>query len=365
MTPVTLLRVTAPEATIAEVIDLSANENPLGPSPKATAAIQETLSTLHRYPPRDGTLLRDRLARRFEVAPQQLILGNGACELLEFAARAALTPGDQGVVSRPAFMPYQKVIKRCHAHLVSVPLRDGRNDLERLSAAISARTRLVILGNPNNPTGAINPSDELEAFLDQVPKQVLVVLDEAYAEYVEDPAYPQGASLLGRHSNLLVLRSLSKAYGLAGLRMGYGIASSALIERLNQQRQHYNTNALAQAAALAALEDETHLQRTLACNRAGMQQLCAGLDGLGLAYTPSQANFVLIALANAEQVVEALLARGIRTKSMAPFGLDDCLRVSIGVAEHNRRFIEALAAVLGDTPPVTPDRPAPAGTQTP
>jgi len=344
------------------VIDLSANENPLGPSPKVAAAISAEMSGLHRYPSRDGTRLRNLLANQLLVDSACLLLGNGASELLDVAARTLLQPGDEALIPVPSFMPYQKVVERAGARAVTVASASGVIDLPQLAAAVTERTRLILLGNPNNPTGAVIHDGPLRAFLAELPERITVVIDEAYVEYVNDPAYPDCIRLVQQGAPLLVLRSLSKAYGLAGLRIGYGIGAAALIARLNACCQFYNTNALAQAAASAALQDQAHLARTRQLNREGIDYLNVALSALGFKVWPSQANFVLAELGDplitaADPLIAQLAQQGLLVKSMSRFGLPRCLRISTGLMADNRAVVQALARVLkrpcGDTPPPT------------
>lgn len=329
-------------------IDLSANENPLGASPKAIAAIEQALSGLHRYPEKDGDPLRDALALQLNLKREQLLLGNGATELLEFAARASLSQGGkrpaEALIATPCFIPYQKVIRRAGGQLVSVPCALGADPLDALLAAVTERTRLIILGTPNNPTGSIITQAALERFIAALPRQILLVLDEAYIEYVDHPDCADSLTLLQgeQRDRLLVLRSLSKAYGLAGLRLGYAIGDPVLIERLNGQRQHYNTNSLAQAAALAAIADREHLAATLANNRQQRAQLCQAFCALGLDFLPSQANFILLEVGDGEAWVEALAQQGIVVKSMQRYQLPHHIRISIGLPAQNRALLAAL-----------------------
>lgn len=339
-------------ATIEPLIDLSANENPLGPSPKAIDAITRCLSGLHRYPEKDGDPLRDALAEQLQLRRQQLLLGNGATELLEFAARACLSQVDnntrqaEAMIATPCFVPYHKVIDRAGGHLVRVPCGLGENPLPALLAAVTARTRLIIVGSPNNPTGAIFSHQQLQDFIQSLPAQVLLVLDEAYIEYVDDADCADALALLTQGHNLLILRSLSKAYGLAGLRIGYGMGNPQLIDRLDSQRQHYNTNSLAQAAALAALEDHAHLIKTIDNNRLGRDYLCRSFEALGLDYLPSHANFILLKVADGEAYVQGLQRQGIRVKSMDRYQLPQHIRISVGLPQQNWALVQALHQLL-------------------
>ncbi len=332
------------------VIDLSANENPLGPSVAALQAISQSLPCLHRYPARDGDPLRDALAGKFDLSREQILLGNGATEILEFAARCSLKADTEqpfdALIATPCFVPYHKVIDRAGGNLIKVACDLGTDPLDALLAAVTERTRLIILGNPNNPTGTILGHRRLQQFLGKLPEQVLVVLDEAYFEYVDEIDFADSISLLRQRFNLLVLRSLSKAYGLAGLRIGYGVGAPELIQKLNLQRQHYNTNMLAQAAALAALDDDRHLQRTLATNRQGREYLGRMLTAMGINYLPSQANFLLLEVGDGEGFVRGLESLGIKVKAMDRYDLPGHIRVSIGLPEQNQALVQALSQLL-------------------
>ena len=349
------------------MIDLSANENPLGPSPLAIRAIEQALSGLHRYPEKDGDPLRDALAQQQGLDRSQLLLGNGATELLEFAARSSLGLQAQAeaLIATPCFIPYHKVIQRAGGTLVRVPCVLGADPLDALLAAVTENTRLIILGTPNNPTGSVLSQAALQRFIAALPKQLLLVLDEAYIEYVDhsddsnnpgnpdDPDhsnYSDSLKLLKKHDNLLILRSLSKAYGLAGLRLGYAIGNPALIERLNGQRQHYNTNSLAQAAALAALADKAHLAATLANNRQQRELLCRSFSAMGLNYLPSQANFILLEVGDGDALVQGLAEQGIRVKPMARYQLPRHIRISVGLPAQNQALLSALQRLLNPTP---------------
>jgi histidinol-phosphate aminotransferase len=329
-----------------EVVDLSANENPYGPSPHASAAIIKTAGLAHRYPDKSGTALVAALATRLGVQSGQIVLGNGSAELIDAIARATLRPGDEAIVGVPSFPAYRSSIARAGAEVIAVPLRDGAEDLDGVAARLSKRTRLVILGNPNNPSGGTFGASSWEHFIAQIPPQVVVVVDEAYYEYVSRPDFPQVVEQVGEKQNVIVLRSFSKAYGLAGLRIGYGIAAPPLRQRIEKQLQHFNTNRVAQAAALAALADEDHLAHCVAMNAAGLDALHRELTAIGLSVAPSQANFLLVRVPKAAEVHDRLGEQGIRVKLLETFGVPDAIRVSVGRPEENERFLQALANIL-------------------
>jgi histidinol-phosphate aminotransferase len=334
------------EYGITGSIKLASNENPFGPSPRALAAIQEALGSLHRYPDGSGYYLRRALADRLGVAADAIILGNGSNDIIELLARAFLRPGDEAVMAEQAFVIYQMVVQATGALPRAIPLRRFTHDLDAMAQAITPATRIVFLANPNNPTGTIYRRDEWEDFLDSVPPHVLVVADDAYADYVEDPAYPDSLAYHRRGRLLVTLRTFSKIYGLAGLRVGYGVGPLEVIEILHRIRQPFNVNGLAQVAALAALEDDAHVERTRANNREGLAFLRAACERLGRAYVPSWANFLLIDVGEGARVYEALLRRGVIVRPMDVYGLPRHLRVTVGTPEENQRFVDSLAAVL-------------------
>jgi histidinol-phosphate aminotransferase len=326
----------------AELLDLSNNESPLEPSPTVTRALFVATFEANRYPDNSARALREALGATHGVLPDQVVLGNGSSEILDIAARLALREGGEVVSAFPAFGVYQRVALRYGGHLVRVPLRNWRVDLEAMASAVTADTRLLVIGNPNNPTGTTVRGSDLAALVQALPEEVLVVVDEAYAEYVNDPAFRSALELRGAHPGLLVLRTFSKAYGLAGLRIGYGIVAPELAARLERERPTFNTSRLAQAAALAVLEDEAQLERTVSLNRAARQALCERLDGIGLSYVPSQANFVLVSVYDGSAVAEALRLQGILVKPMQAFGLPDCVRISTGTVEEMHRVADRL-----------------------
>jgi histidinol-phosphate aminotransferase len=334
------------EYGVKNVIKLASNENPLGPSPKALAAAQAALVEIARYPDGGGFALKRALAAKLGVLPEQITLGNGSNDILEFAARTFVTAQDEVVFSQHAFAVYPIVTRAVDARAVEVPARDWGHDLAAMHAAITARTRLVFIANPNNPTGTWLRSDELREFLDHVPESVVVVVDEAYFEYVEESAYPDSIAWLARYPNLICARTFSKIYGLAGLRVGYGVSSPAVADLLNRVRQPFNVNSIAQAAALAALDDSAHLDKARRVNTDGMQQLAKGFEQLGLAYIPSAGNFVCVEVGEAGRVYENLLRAGVIVRPVANYGMPRHLRVTVGLVNENQRFLDALKKVL-------------------
>lgn len=339
------------EYGITGSIKLASNENPFGPSPRAIAAIADVLPSLHRYPDGSGFYLRQALAKRIGVAADAIILGNGSNDIIELAVRAFLRPGDEAVMADQAFVIYQMVVQAAGAIPRQVPLRRFTHDLEAIKAAIGPATRLVFLANPNNPTGTIFKREEWEDFLERVPPHVLVIADDAYADYVEDPDYPDSLAYQRRDRLLLTLRTFSKIYGLAGLRVGYGVAPLEVVEILHRIRQPFNVNSLAQVAALAALDDQAHVERTRANNREGLAYLRGVCEQLGRPYVPSWANFVLVDVGDGAKVYDALLRRGVIVRPMDVYGFPRHLRVTVGTPAENQRFAESLAAVLGTAAP--------------
>ncbi len=334
---------------VRSVIDLSANENPLGPSPRVGRAIVAALSGVHRYPDKDGRAVTAALARQHGVDASWIALGNGSCEVLELAVRAHLEQGDEAILSRPGFPPYDAAIERARGRAVAVPLRCDVHDLPAMLERVGQRTRLVILGNPHNPTGTVVARAALERFLDRLPEAVTVILDEAYAEYAggEDFADAVGFARQGRR--VLATRSLSKAYGLAGLRIGYAVGAATTVQRIHALRQHYNVNALAQAAAVAAIDDREHLRRCVAHNAVARQALRTEIGRMGLDCVDSSANFILVRSGCSAALCRQLEQRGVRVRDTTRFGLPGALRVSVGSDDDNRRLIAALRAILRET----------------
>ena len=327
-------------------IKLASNENPLGPSPKAVEAIRRALAEGNRYPDGGGFYLREKLAARHGVAIEQIALGLGSSELIDLAARALLGPGLEGMTSKGTFPLYQISIRATGAKLVEVPLLDYTFDLDALGAAITAQTRVLYIANPNNPTGTFFRAPEFARFLDRVPAHVLVVLDEAYCDYVEDPEYSHSVEEFRRRGNLFVLRTFSKIHGLAGIRIGYGIGPADLLEELNKLRTPFNTSGVAQAAALAALEDGEHVSRSRESNKAGRSWVSAQLAEMGAQFVPSATNFLFVKVGpEAEAVVHELLRLGVIVRPMGWMGFPDAFRVSVGTPEENRKFVEAFAQV--------------------
>ena len=335
------------EYGLRDSIKLASNENPLGPSPRAVAALGAALAGVHRYPDGGGFYLKQKLAEKLGVGADQVALGNGSNEILELLARSFLRPGEDAVMSEQAFLVYASVVQAAAGIPRGVPLRDFAHDLDAMATAVGRSTHLVFLSNPNNPTGTIYRRDAFERFLARVPKDVIIVADDAYAEYVEDPEYPRTLEYHKPDRLLVTLRTFSKIYGLAGLRIGYGIGPVEVIAALERIRQQFNVNSLAQTAALAALDDEEHVERSRRTNREGMRYLEHEFERLGLAYVPSQANFILVRAGDGAAVYEKLLRLGVIVRPVAGYGYPEHLRVAVGTADENRRFVDALEKALG------------------
>lgn len=328
-------------------IKLASNENPLGPSPDVRAAITGQIAELTRYPDGGGFALRQAIAGRHGVAPRCVTLGNGSNDVLDLIARVFLRPGRDSLFSQYAFAVYPISSQSVGATLKIAPARDYGHDLAAMRELVGPDTGVVWIANPNNPTGTWLKSDELKAFVADLPTDVICVVDEAYFEYVDKPDYPDASRWLGEFPNLVVTRTFSKAFGLAALRVGYGLSHPDVADLLNRVRQPFNVDSFAQAAALAALADDDHLQRSVALNHDGLRQYEQGLAELGLDYIPSVGNFITVDLGcEAAPVDRALLGLGVITRPVANYGLPNHLRISIGLKDENARCLAALKQVL-------------------
>ena len=337
------------EYGIRGAIKLASNENPIGPSPVALAAARDALMSIHRYPDGGGFTLKRALAKKHGVGPECITLGNGSSDILEFLARAFVLPENEVVFSEHAFALYPIVTRAVGATAAVTKAKDWGHDLAAMRRAVNARTRLVFIASPNNPTGTWLRSKELEAFISDLSPHVLVAVDAAYFEYVGERDYPDTSAWAAKYPNLVTTRTFSKAYGLAGLRVGYGISSPAVAEVLNRVRPPFNVNSVALAAAAAALEDAAHVERAVQNNRDGMRQLIEALGQLGLPYIPSVANFICVDFGKpAGPVHEALLRQGVIVRPVAEYGMPNYLRVTVGLPEENRRFVEALRKTVRD-----------------
>lgn len=331
------------ELGITDAIKLASNESPIGPSPAVAGAIRAAFPELARYPESHGFELKQLLSDHLLVAPEQIVLGNGSNEVLELVARAFLSTESEAVYSQYAFTVYPIVTQAAGATARVVPAIQWGSDLDGMLAAINARTRVVFIANPNNPTGTYSDVVSLKRFVLSVPQHVLVVIDEAYFEYVDKQDYPNALKWLDRCPNLIVTRTFSKAYGLAGARLGYAVCNEAIANVLNRVREPFNINALALAAGEAAVRDQAHVQRAVEVNRAGMAQIETGCQEMGLDYIPSVGNFVSVHFGDkASTVYEELLHRGVIVRPVANYAMPEHLRISIGLKEENERFLSEL-----------------------
>jgi histidinol-phosphate aminotransferase len=335
------------EYGITDSVKLASNENPLGPSPLAVRAMEKAMGKLHRYPDGSAYELNEKLAGYLNVPRDAIILGNGSDEIIGMLTRALLQPGDEAILPRPSFLMYDITIRSSAATPVYVALNNLAIDLEKMADAITSKTKLIFVNNPNNPTGTMITRSEFETFLAKIPTGVVVVLDEAYVEFARDERCASGLDYLNSSVPVVTLRTFSKAFGLAGLRVGYGIMPVALQELLNRIRQPFNVSSLAQIAAFHALDDTAFLAKTLRVVHEGLDYLYGELDKMGLVYFPTQANFFLIDVKrNAADVFEKMLRQGVIVRSMVSYGFPEYIRINAGLPEENARFINALKVVL-------------------
>lgn len=335
------------EFGLTDVIKMASNENPLGPSPRAVSAIQEAALRMNLYPDGAAHDLKVALGHRWDLPTGCIVVGNGSDELIHFVGIAYLRPGDNIVQADPTFSRYESAATLNEAECIKVPVKDMKHDLDAMADAVNERTRIVFVANPNNPTGTMNTKKEVERLIGRLPGHALLVLDEAYMEYVDDPDYPASEEYVRAGANVLVLRTFSKAYGLAGLRIGYGLAREGIVNAIEQVREPFNVNSLAQAAAIAALNDTEHIERTRAANSEGKRTLMEAFREMGLNFAPTQGNFMFVDLKrDSRAVFNALIQRGIIVRTGDIFGFPTWLRVTIGSANENSRFISALREVL-------------------
>jgi len=335
------------ELGLKKIIKLASNENPLGPSSKAIQAIKEYANKVNLYPDGGGWRLRKVLSEKLELERENIILGNGSDEIVSLITRVFLREGEEVIVGDPSFLMYSIDAQLSGGRVISVSLKDFKLDLKRMKEVITSRTKLIFIDNPNNPTGTIVKEDEVKDFLDKLPPHILVIFDEAYYEYVDDPGYPQTLDFIKEGRNVIVLRTFSKIYGLAGLRVGYGIAKKEIVAVLNRVRSPFNVNSLAQVAALASLEDEDQVKRSRKLIEKEKEFLYFHLRELGLSFIPTQANFILIKIGKrAGKVEQALLKRGIIVRGMEGYNLSEYIRVTIGTRKQNEEFLESLQKIL-------------------
>jgi histidinol-phosphate aminotransferase len=330
----------------ASIVKLASNENPRGPSPAVAAAMRAAMAEVTRYPDSNGFALKAAIAARFGVAPESIVLGNGSNDILELVTHAFLQPGDEAVYSQYGFVVYPLATQARGARGIAVPARDFGHDLDAMAAAVTPATRIVFVANPNNPTGTWIAPERIRRFIAAMPRDVVVGLDEAYNEYLAPRDDAQSAQWLSDLPNLVVSRTFSKAYGLAGLRVGYGVMRPEVADLLNRVRPPFNVNALAQAAAIAALADGAYVDDSRRLNDEGMRALAAGFDALGLRYLPSHGNFVLVDVGDGTRVFERLLRAGIIVRPVANYGLPAWIRVTVGLPHENARLLAAMPTAL-------------------
>ncbi|RJQ42749.1 MAG: histidinol-phosphate transaminase [Nitrospiraceae bacterium] len=328
------------ELGISGSIKLASNENPLGPSPLAIRELRKGIRGLNRYPDGSCFYLKDALSAKLNIRPEEILFGNGSNELIELAVRTFMSPGDEAIMAHPSFVVYSMIVQAVNGRSIMAPLKDWRHDLDEMAARITPKTKIIFIANPNNPTGTVNTKAEMERLMNKVPEGVLVVVDEAYCEYVASPEYADSLKYFRNGRDILILRTFSKIYGLAGLRIGYGIANPSLTTEMNRVRQPFNVNSLAQKAASAALNDEKHIARSKRKNEAGKKYLYKELGKLGFTFVPTEANFIYVPLKDhgAFSLYNALLREGVIVRPMG----QDAVRVTIGLPEENRKLIAAL-----------------------
>ncbi|MEM7098147.1 MAG: histidinol-phosphate transaminase [Pseudomonadota bacterium] len=336
------------ELGITDIVKLASNENPRGPGPEVQAAVAKEAAGLSRYPDGSGYYLRAALVEHLGVDGDQITLGNGSNDVLDLIARVTVEPGYEAIISEHSFVVYRLAVAYVGGTLVEVPAKDYGTDLDGILAAITPATRTIFIANPNNPTGTWVGREVLQGFLEQVPAHVWVVLDEAYFEFGNDTAYPNGIEYLKAYPNVIVTRTFSKIHGLAALRVGYSVSTPEFADLLNRARHPFNVNSMGQAAAVAALGDTEFVAASRQINQAGMQQITEGLDRLQLNYIPSMGNFVTFDCGGSGPALfEALLRQGVIVRPVAEYGLPNHVRVSIGLEHENQRFLAGLTEVLG------------------
>ncbi len=332
------------ELGIGDAVKLASNENPLGPSPMAVEAVRSAAGGVNRYPDGSGFYLKNALSEKLNVDQECLITGNGSNEIIDIAVRTFMCAGDEAVMGTPSFVVYPLAVQSVGARGVQVPLKEWRHDLRAMADEITERTRVVFVANPNNPTGTINSAGEFDDFMQRVPDGVLVVVDEAYREYVQDGGYPDTMEYLRAGRDILILRTFSKVYGLAGLRIGYGISNREIVREMEKVREPFNVSSVAQAAAIAALGDDAHVERSVSLNEEGKEYLYAELRRLGIGFLATEANFVYVMLGRpaASELYGRLLEEGVIIRPVGP----DAVRITIGLPEENRLLVEALQRVV-------------------
>lgn len=335
------------EYGISNAIKLASNENPLGPSPKAVEAIKKWLPKLHRYPDGSGYYLKNKLSHLYSIAPHNLVLGNGSNEIIDLLIRVLVRPGKEVITSHPSFLVYQKMVQASGGTNKVIELKNFSHDLSSIASAVTDNTCLIFLDNPNNPTGSVLRKDDFDAFLNMLPQHLLVVLDEAYMEFAQDADTPRAVEYLNKDDRIVGLRTFSKAYGIAGLRIGYGIMHKDVADLLERVRQPFNVNILAQAAAEASIKDREHLSKTIENNEQGKAFLTKALQNIGFKVYPSYTNFLLIDIGkDAQRLCKALLPKGVIIRYMGSYGLNNFVRITIGTPEENEHCVEAIKEAL-------------------
>ena len=328
----------------SDIVKLASNENPLGPSPKAVAAMQEAIKKAHLYPDGGGYQLRSAIAEKFELQRENIVLGNGSNEIIELIGHGFLKPGDNVIAAEHAFVVYKLMATLFGAETIEVPDPNFVHDLGAMAAAITPETRKIFIANPNNPTGTLVGQKEIDRFMDRVPDHVMVIFDEAYYEFLDDP--PDTMQYVREGRNVVIMRTFSKIQGLAALRIGYGITTGEIANVLQKCRQPFNANAIAQAGALAGLRDEAHQEKTRKMNKEGLAFYEAAFEEMGLELVPSKANFVLVKVGDGDRVFQKMLRRGVIVRAMRGYKLPEWVRISVGTPQENQRCMETLREVL-------------------
>lgn len=329
-------------------IKLASNENPIGPSPMAVKAIMDNISKLNRYPDGSSYYLKNKLSAVFGLPPEKILTGNGSNELIELIIRAFLLEGEEVIQPFPTFLVYEKIVNGAGGELISVPLKNYLISLDDIIEAVTPGTKIIFINNPNNPTGTGISKEDMLSFLKEVPEEIIVVIDEAYIEFASDKV-ANGLEMLDKRERLIILRTFSKLYGLAGLRIGYGFSSGEIVDYINRIRQPFNSNLLAQAAALSALDDREFVLKTLELVSNGLKYLYSNLEEIGLDYIPTETNFFLIKVpSGGKNIYNLMLKEGVIVRSMDSYGLEDYIRINVGLPEENERFIRSLKKVLKD-----------------
>jgi len=335
------------EMGITDIIKMASNENPLGPSKKAVKAMQDHLKTVHLYPDGSCYKLKEALKKEFKISADNLVIGNGSSEIMELVYHAFLKKGNEIILGDPSFLMYPILAKMFDVKIKTVPLdKDLNYDLDKMLKTITKKTKLIVVCNPNNPTGISVPKKQLQKFIDAVPKNIVIILDEAYYEFAAPGILPPSIKYIDKKKNIVILRTFAKIYGLAGVRVGYGIMAKEVSDYLNRARAPFNVNSLAQVAALAALDDKEHLHQTVKITNVGKKYFYQEFKKLKIAYFPSQANFILVKVGDGKKITHELLKKGVIVRPMAGYKLPEYIRVTLGNMKENKRFLKSLREVL-------------------